>query len=185
MYLKLLKQKINRRQWYLQSRKLYCFIKDLWTLSRWPRYWTLIMPNFNWCWLCVGKVGCFGWGFCVFFYIIPFIQKADLKIQIIFLPSKHNLEKYFYRQHILHKYFPSSILKINLCTSRRTQLQQSFGLRGSFVILRWFFFRLHWYFASLSTFFQTCRDVSLSIQVEPVLSREYDITKFHHWAFSK
>ena len=82
------------------------------------------MQNFNWCWLCVGKVGCFGWFvFCVFFYDTIF-SKADLKTQIIFLPSKQNLEKYFHRQHILHKYFPSSILKINLCTSKRTILQQ-------------------------------------------------------------
>ena len=164
MYLKLFKQKNNRRQWYLQSHKLYCFIKDLCTLSRWPRYWTLIMPNFYWCWLCVGKVGWFGCFLCVF--IIPFFfegSKADLKTQIIFLPSKQNLEKYFHRQHILHKYFPSSILRINPCTSRRTQLQQSFEIRGSFVILSWFFFRLYWYFASLSTFFQSCRDVALSI----------------------
>ena len=163
LYLKLFKQKINRRQWNIQSHKLYCFIKDLCTLSRWPRYWTLIMPNFNWCWLYVGKVGCFGWGFLRVSFYNTIFSKTDLKTQTIFLPSKQNFEKYFHRQHILHKYFPSSILKINLCTSRRTQLQQSFEIRGSFVILRSFFFRLYWYFASLSTFFQSCRDVSLSI----------------------
>ena len=71
---------------------------------------------------------------CVFYNTI--FSKADLKTQIIFLPSKQDLEKYFNRQHILHKYFPSSILKINLCTRRRTQLRQSFEIRGSFVILR-------------------------------------------------
>ena len=38
--------------------------------------------------------------------------------------------------HILHEYFPSSTLKITLCTSRRTQLQHSFEIRISFVILR-------------------------------------------------
>ena len=73
---------------------------------------------------------------CVFFSYNTIFSKADLKTQIVFLPSKQNLEKYFHRQHILHKYFRSSILKINLCTSRRTQLQQSFEIMGSFVILR-------------------------------------------------
>ena len=96
--------------------------------------------------------------FCVF--IIPFFWKADLKSQIIFLPSKQNLEKYFHRQNILHKYFPRSTLKINLCTSRRTQLQQSFEIRGSFVILRLFFFfvcidilrRCQHFFSHVATF---------------------------------
>ena len=116
------------------------------------------MPNFNWCWLYVGKVGCFGWVFFVCFYNTIF-TKADLKTQIILLPRKQNLEKYFNRQHILHKYFASSLLKINLCTSRRTQLQQSLETRGSFVILRWFFFvcidilrRCQHFFSHVATF---------------------------------
>ena len=69
---------------------------------------------------------------CVIYYFFEVIVKT----QIIFLPNKQKLEKYFRRQHIQHEYFPSSILKINLCTSRRTQLQQSFEIRVSFVILR-------------------------------------------------
>ena len=42
-------------------------------------------------------------------------------------------KKYFHRQHILHEYFPSSMLKINLCTSRRTQLQQSLEMSVSLI----------------------------------------------------
>ena len=92
-------------------------------------------------------------GFFLCFYNTIF-SKADLKTQIIFLPSKQNLEKYFNRQHILHKYFPSSILKINLCTSRRTQLQQSFEIRGmiffSFVLI--FCVAVNIFFSHVATF---------------------------------
>ena len=75
----------------------------------------------------------------LFFFINTIFSKSELKTQIVFLPNKQNLEKYFHRQHILLDYFPSSILRITLCTSRRTQLQQSFEIRVSFVILRYFF----------------------------------------------
>ena len=103
-------------------------------------------------------MGCFGWVFvCVFYKSI--FPKADLKTQIIFLPSKQNLEKYFNRQHILHKYFPSSILKINLCTSRRTQLQQSFEIRVLLLFCVDYFFvcidilrRCQHFFSHVATF---------------------------------
>ena len=46
------------------------------------------------------------------------------KHQIIFLPNKQEFGRIFSSTTFIREYFPSSILKINLCTSRRIQLQQ-------------------------------------------------------------
>ena len=100
MCLKLNKQKINFRQRNLRTHKFYCFIKDQCTLSRGPDIEPvscriLLM-------LCVCREGgCFD--VVVFCNAIFFEVRA--KTQIIFLPNKWNLEKYFHRQHILIPFF--------------------------------------------------------------------------------
>ena len=91
------------------------------------------MPKFG-VGLYEGKVGCFD---IVVVFIILFFSESELKTPNNFLAKQQNLKKnYFHRQHIYHTYFPSSTPKINLCTSRRTQLQHSIEIRVSFVILR-------------------------------------------------
>ena len=64
-------------------------------------------------------------------FLMLFFFEFRAKYQIIFLPNQQNLEEYFHRG-----YLPSSILMVNLCTSRRTQLQQRLEMSVSFVILR-------------------------------------------------
>ena len=63
---------------------------------RGPDIEPLPCQNFNWCGLCVGKVGCFD--VC---FIILFFSKSELKTQTIFLPNKQNLQKYFHRQRYI------------------------------------------------------------------------------------
>ena len=67
--------------------------------------------------ICVEWVCSAGWLFYAFFNVLFFLFRA--KHQIIFLPNKQNLEENFH-QHLLREYFPSSMLKIKLCTSRHT-----------------------------------------------------------------
>ena len=59
------------------------------------------------------------------FMLLFFAMLFFFEFRVKFFPNKQSLEDYFHRQHILREYFPSSMLKINMCTSRRTQLQQN------------------------------------------------------------
>ena len=117
VYLKLYNQNINLRQWNLQSHKFYCFIKDMCALSLWSIYWTLSMLNFN---ACRGGGAIF---MLLFFHDIFFEFRA--KHQNHFLAKQTEFGRIFSSTTFLTRIFSYSILKVNLCTSRRTQLQQT------------------------------------------------------------
>ena len=132
VYLKKYNQNINLRQWNLQSHKFYCFIKDMCTLSLWSIYWTLSMLNFIVC-VCV-RGGGRGLFLCCCFNAIFFeFRSKSFSCQTnriwknIFIDNIFNANSYFHTSSIL-----------NLCTSRRTQLQQKLEMSVSFVILSWF-----------------------------------------------
>ena len=72
----------------------------------------------------------------VVFIILFFRIEVRAKNPNHFLAKQTEFGNIFSSTTYLTEYFPSSTLKINLCTSRRTQLQHSFEIRVSFVILR-------------------------------------------------
>ena len=61
--------------------------------------------------------------------------KFRAKHQIIFLPNKQNFGRIFSSTTFLTRICSYSILYVNLCTSRRPQLQQKLEMRLSFLIL--------------------------------------------------
>ena len=97
--------------------------KDLCTLSRGPDIEPLSCQNLIGVGLCEGKVGCFD---VVVVIIILFLKDRAKNPKSFSCQTNRIWKKYVHRQHIYSGYFPSSTLKMNLCTSRRTQLQHSF-----------------------------------------------------------
>ena len=141
------------------------FIKDMCTLSLWSKYWTLSMLNLH-AFVCVCVWGG-GAGGC--FYVVVF--------NAIFFEFRVKHQNFTEFERIsswttfLTRIFSYSILKVILCTSKRTQLQQKLEMSVFFLILSWFcLFVLN--FCVAANIFAAMTPRFLSTQVEPVLSRE-------------
>ena len=78
------------------------------------------------------------------------------KKQIIFLPNKQIWKNVFINNISSTNIFPSSILKINLCTSRRTQLQQCLEMMVYFELILFVYIdvlrRCQHFFSHVATF---------------------------------
>ena len=67
---------------------------------------------------------------CKLLFLMLFFSNSELNTRI-----SQNLKEYLHEQHFLTRIFSYSILKVILCTSRRTQLQQKLEMSVSFLIL--------------------------------------------------
>ena len=68
------------------------------------------------------------------FYIILFFSNSELNTRPVSCKT-NRIRKNIFIDNILTPIFSYSILKVNLCTSRRTQLQQKLEMSVSLVIL--------------------------------------------------
>ena len=69
------------------------------------------------------------------FFVMLYFSNSELNTKSFFCQTNRIWENIFIDNIYRQFNFPSSMLKINLCTSRRTQLQQSLEMSVSFVIL--------------------------------------------------
>ena len=94
------------------------------------------MLNFN-VYVCV-CVGGGGGGqeaiFVLLYYIMLICSNSELNTRPVFCQT-NRIWKNIFIDNILTRIFSYSILKVNLCTSRRTQLQQKLEMSVSLVIL--------------------------------------------------
>ena len=68
------------------------------------------------------------------FYIILFFSNSELNTRPVSCQT-NRIRKNIFIENILTRIFSYSILKVNMCTSRRTQLQQKIEMSVSLVIL--------------------------------------------------